>query len=323
MPTPRTAAILSGGFRGVDLDFLKGRYAVNGSYSSLLPSAFSYTRAGTGTATTNDTGTGIVLSFPTDVPRIAPGRGQLLESSRTNLLLRSQERDNASWGKNSATVTADAVAAPDGTTTADKLIEAAATNIHFAFQTMTLTGSTVYTVSDYVKAGERSRFQLAGAGSVWGSSCTATFDLASGALVSSSGWTATSVTALASGWFRCTATGTTAASPTAAAQAVQSVLIQSGTTQSYLGDGTSGIYPWGAQLEPGSVATSYVPTAGATATCGEDEPRIAVPSNCTAYIIDYEGGQLTGAVTPLGTFDYSPSALPTLNGKYVTRVRLQ
>ena len=35
---------------------------------------------------------------------------------------------------------------------------------------------------------------------------------------------------------------------------------------SYQGDGTSGIYIWGAQLEEGSYATSYIPTNGGTAT---------------------------------------------------------
>ncbi len=53
------------------------------------------------------------------------GPDGLIEKVRTNLVLQSQTFDNASWNKTTdgqVTITANAAAAPDGTTTAEKMI---------------------------------------------------------------------------------------------------------------------------------------------------------------------------------------------------------
>jgi hypothetical protein len=202
-------------------------------------------------------------------PVTLAARGLLIEEQRTNLLTYSDQFDNAAWTKNSATVTANAIAAPDGTVTADKLVESATTAAHYINVTGTLTGSTTYSVSVYAKASERSRIQLAGSGGAWGTNATATFDLSTGTVVASSVWSSASITNVGNGWYRCVATGTTTAVPSSA-QYVQIVLIASGTTQSYAGDGTSGLFIWGAQLEAGSFATSYIPTVAATVTRSAD-----------------------------------------------------
>ena len=47
--------------------------------------------------------------------------GLLIEESRTNLQPYSQEFDNAAWSKVGSSITANSVAAPDGTMTADTL----------------------------------------------------------------------------------------------------------------------------------------------------------------------------------------------------------
>jgi hypothetical protein len=73
---------------------------------------------------------------------------------------------------------------------------------------------------------------------------------------------------------------------------VQFVLISSGTTASYTGDGTSGLFIWGAQLEAGSFATSYIPTVASQVTRNADSASMLGdnfyiwynPNQGTAYV---------------------------------------
>lgn len=185
----------------------------------------------------------------------------LIEAQRTNIVLRSQEIDNASWTKSNTTVTANAIASPDGTTNADKLVESATTSSHLIFQSFTLSTSTDYTVSVYLKAGERTRCNIrlttfAGAQDSAVNLTTGTVD--NGTL-----------TNVGNGWFRFTRTlnsSTGAGSPLISVSLANS----SGVT-SYLGDGTSGLYVWGAQVEQGSFVSSYIPTTTASVTRNADQ----------------------------------------------------
>ena len=65
----------------------------------------------------------------------------LIEKASTNLLLRSQEFDDASWLKTNANVTANLTTAPDGTLTADALIENTANGFHRILKNTSLGGS--------------------------------------------------------------------------------------------------------------------------------------------------------------------------------------
>jgi len=192
----------------------------------------------------------------------------LIEESRTNLLQRSEEFGNAYWATTRATVTTDAATSPDGTTTADKLIAdtTAASNHRVDRPTITLALNTVHTVSIFAKAAEYTglalgvglsategvRFSLVGAGT---------------ATPVAAGNTGT-IQQLPNGWYRCTCTFTSDA--TTATHRVAIYIGQNGTTTSYTGDGTSGIFIWGAQLEAGSFATSYIPTTTSSLTRSAD-----------------------------------------------------
>jgi hypothetical protein len=186
------------------------------------------------------------------------------------LLTYSDDFSNAAWIKTQSTITSNTIIAPDGALIGDKLVENTATAQHFIGFSIALAASTQYTVSVYAKAGERTRVQLSGSSGGWGSFSTAVFDLANGTVVTNTGsFTSASITPVGNGWYRCTATGASQASPITA-QAVQVVLVQSGTTTSYTGDGYSGVYIWGAQLEARSFASSYIPTVASQVTRSED-----------------------------------------------------
>jgi hypothetical protein len=197
-------------------------------------------------------------------PVTLAAKGLLIEEARTNLLLRSEEFDNATWIKSNSTVTANATTSPDGTVDAEKLVENTANAQHFVLQIPSATASTAYTFTVYLKAAERTRAALIDSG---GSSATGVFDLSSGAVVSTSNCTA-SVSNSGNGWYRCSITFTSAVGQTGVNARV--FLVNTGTNTTYTGDGTSGVFLYGAQLEAGAFATSYIPTVASQVTRSAD-----------------------------------------------------
>jgi hypothetical protein len=191
----------------------------------------------------------------------------LLEPASTNLLTYSEQFNMWSgWQLN--TTTANATTAPDGNATADKIIENSTTNSHNIAQSVNVTSGTTYTVSCYIKAAERFKANLV----FWTNNSAfpltgLTIDLISGAFSVSGNQIAYSVIPHSSGWYRCSITQT--ASATAAGTLYIGIINDSGV-ESYTGNGTSGIYVWGAQLETSTSATSYISTTSTTATRSAD-----------------------------------------------------
>ena len=167
--------------------------------------------------------------------------------ARYNLLTYSEQFDNAAWTKNASSVTANAGVAPDGTTTADKLVENSATDFHSVRPTTSVgTIGATETLSVYAKAAERSWFVLQ-----LGSNKTAYFNLSAGTIGTTASGTTATITALANGWYRCSIAGERVAT-----QGNQIILASADNTASYTGDGTSGILIWGAQLLTAADQTS-------------------------------------------------------------------
>lgn len=168
--------------------------------------------------------------------------GFLIEQQSTNLLLYSEEFDNAAWTKSAATVTANATTAPTGTVIADKLVESAANSNHSATQAATVSSGAAYTASCFFKAAERTQcgFEIFTGASVY----KAIFDLSTGAFISSAGTGTYTIQACQNGWYRITITATT----TTTTCNVFVYPASTGTTN-YAGNGASGIYVFGAQLE--------------------------------------------------------------------------
>jgi hypothetical protein len=184
----------------------------------------------------------------------------VIRTATTNLLLRSEEF-GTTWTAVRSSITADAATAPNNTLTADKLVEdTTATNSHQLQQSATIAANTTYTVSCFIKAAERSELRFLFVAGVDG--INALFNLGTGiataqANTGSGSIVSASLTPVGNGWFRAVCTGIV--SPTSTAATLTMRLISSGAN-SYTGDGTSGLFLWGAQLEQSSTVGEYIPT---------------------------------------------------------------
>lgn len=254
------------------------------------PGALTYSRVGAATAPTL---AGVVTSFVADAPQ-RTDVGLLLEAAATNIALRSQEVGTSPWTAASVTFTANAGVAPDGTTTADAVIAAAANAQHRTDQATTIAAAQ-HTLSVYLKAfGYNYAWIRIG-------SAGAYFDLTTGETSTvSAGITARSVQA-ANGFWRCIITVDTAvANSTIRINTFESIV----GTPTFVGDGVSGLLAWGVQLETGAAATSYIPTVAATATRGLPVATVVVPAGMTAARANYRSGtSKVGGLTPGGTLN--------------------
>ena len=204
--------------------------------------------------------------------------GYLNESeARTNLVTYSSEFDNASWVKVGATVTANAEVSPDGSLTAEKVVATnTASGTRALYQSFTAPSTTTYTLTVYAKAAEYSLLALQEIGSGrFGASFNLTAQ--STASLGGAGFVSSSITAAGDGWFRCVVVWN---GVSAAGYAITTIGYPVGITPSpagtsYAGDGTSGIYIYGAQLEAGSTPSSYIPTnSGSTVTRAADNIQV-------------------------------------------------
>ena len=215
-------------------------------------------------------------------PTTGESLGLLIEESRTNLVTYSSQFDNAAWTKSQSSITADTIVAPDGTLTGDKLVEnTAATAQHYTYQLGKTITATSNTASVYLKAGERTSVYFV----IYdGSNLGATFNLTSGTITSTDSGVTSSITSVGNGWYRCIITRTTSAS----ANGGMSILPVVAGSTSYTGDGFSGVFIWGAQLEAGAFATSYIPTVASQVTRAADAASMT-GTNFSTWFNNAEG----------------------------------
>ena len=181
---------------------------------------------------------------------------------RTNEMTRSEELDNADWNKIRSSITANALTSPDGSTAADKLVEdTTMANSHLMEQLFSFTSGQATTFSVYAKKGERDRLRLRPGNTVTYPADT-TFDLTAGT-VDTILLGSAAIEDVGDGWYRCSITADAGAT---AATNVQAYLVDTLTNVLYNGDGTSGLYLWGAQLEEANSASSYIRTTTAAKT---------------------------------------------------------
>jgi hypothetical protein len=216
-------------------------------------------------------------------------KNQVGYSEGVNLLRYSEQFDD--WVKVGITVTPNVALAPNGTLTADKLI---ATNspsqTRAAYRATTVTQTATYTLSARFKAAEYSRCVLQEIGSA---RFGATFDLVAVTTTSlgGTGFVSSNIIAEDDGWFLCYVVFNGIAGAnyaiTTIGYTVGASLNTAGT--SYAGDGVSGIYVWGAQLELGTTVTDYqkiesLPTAGALIPRNELNPTKDILGNDLQHV---------------------------------------
>jgi hypothetical protein len=188
----------------------------------------------------------------------------LLEPSKTNLVTYSEDFSDASWIKTRSSISGNLAISPDGALNAGKLIETTDTGLHAVSKTFTVVSGVSHTVSVFIKKGTNKFVQiLFGTNNVTNNPYV-NFDVNQG-VFENNGTTSVDVKYFGNGWYRCSATVTTAStSLTYFISPIQS--ISDSRASSFTGSVNNNIYIYGAQLEQGSYPTSYIPTNGAAVT---------------------------------------------------------
>jgi hypothetical protein len=231
--------------------------------TNIFSNIVAFTRASS--ATYFDS-TGKLRTATTNTPRFDYNpitlalRGILVEEQRTNLVTYSEDFNNSAWSKTRSSIAANAATSPSGAFNADKLIEdTTATNTHRLSAVFAATSGTTYTFSAFLKKGEREHVRFVIGGTGIGSDIGADFNLTNGTIVADVGSpSAKSISAIGNGWYKLSVS--VAASSTANINPFV-YLCDTASNTIYTGDGTSGVYIWGAQLEVGTFPTSYIPSS--------------------------------------------------------------
>jgi hypothetical protein len=204
-----------------------------------------------------------------NIPRLDYSLGScpniLLEPQRTNLVTFSEQLDNAAWTKSNSTITANSATSPSGVQNADNFVPTGPTAQVFQTNISKATSAITYTTSLYVKSTGFTSLRVFIQGATNANRGEATFNLTTieAEAISSVGAftnTTASIASVGNGWFRCVLTTTSDTS-----QFVGLVIRYNGTA-----DSVSGFNLWGAQLEAGAYATSYIPTTSASVTRNAD-----------------------------------------------------
>jgi len=224
--------------------------AYNSENGNFKPLPFTFDRSTSATRVNKE---GLIEVVTNNEPRIDflnDSKGALLlEPSRTNLITYSEAFDNPAWSTYNAAITANQGISPDGTLTADNLQVTTANGGVFE----SISGTGVYTFSVFVKYVDTQYIRLRSTGTY------VHFDLLNGVAIDGSALNADSykIEDYGNGWYRCSITGNNT-----------NTIVQVFTSDTSTGTptGTGNALVWGAQVEQGSYATSYIPTQGSVVT---------------------------------------------------------
>jgi hypothetical protein len=284
---------------------------------------FDFTRSGNATRVNSE---GLIELVSSNVPRLnyplIDGVVQgcpslLLEPQRINLLPYSEDFSNAEWIKGSVLTPISGFVSPKGDLSAFKLVEDSSNSIHRIYDIIPISNGVTYTQSIFAKKGERNFLQIMFGGKI-DPTDFANFDLENGVITSEVGDVSPKIEYYGNGWYKCSATATSTQTSTEAFYLTIVENGQSSRTQSYQGDGTSGIYIFGAQVEAGSYPTSYIPTTTTTAT------RSAETCNNAGDVNTFNDseGVLMAEISALAN-DLTVRCISISSGNYIDSVQLR
>ena len=221
-------------------------------------------------------------------------KGLLIEESRTNLALQSENHPSATWNKTGVTVASATNTAPNGSTTSNLVSEDSSTGLHRIFQSTAYVTGTSYSISCFLKYAGRQFVAISHPAVTLNN--IAIFDIQNGTISLSQSGITSSITAYPNGWYRCVVNGV------AATTATQSHIIQGSTTGgtltgSYTGLNGAAFYIYGSQVEAGAFPTSYIPTTTASVVRSADICSITGASFTSFY--NQSEGTLFADATPL------------------------
>lgn len=253
---------------------------------------------------------GVIETVAANVPRIdfdpvtLACRGWLIEEQRTNLVTYSEQFDNAAWEKFGTTVTPNLLVAPDGSLTADKVVESTANSEHYVRSPAISCTAGTYVASVYWHtSSERNLYLRVVHPGEASATSQVTFDKSALVLGHVTG-NAVSASAqnVGNGWWRISLVFSITAT-----RNVQHGCQPYSTSTSYTGDGTSGIYVWGSQLEAGTLPTSYIPTTTAAVTRAAEVGSMTGSNFSSwyrqdegAFVCTFDSTGSTGTAVPFG-----------------------
>ena len=242
--------------------------AYNDENYNYKPLPFSFERASSATVVNK---AGLIETVGSGEPRIDysdDANGALkLEPQRTNLITYSE--DFTQWF-NTRSSDSSGFISPTGGTNATKFIaDTTASSSHIIKSTdITISSGQTYTYSVFVKANQLNYVRLMFTDSAVSKYLSAYFNLSNGTVgTTSDGSAATldsaNIESFGNGWYKCSVSGDLDTTTVANARIY---LADGDNSSSFNGDGTSGVYIYGAQLEESSYPTSYIPTQGSAVT---------------------------------------------------------
>jgi len=242
---------------------------------------FTVTRATSPTTnqSTRVNALGLIETVADNVPRLDYPIGGgcpalLVEPSAQNLCLQSENFGTSPWNPFDVAITGNVTGTldPAGGNTADQIFETAVSTNHFLAQTTTTTGGITYVGSVFLKKAVGSPDWMQVAYSTTGLGGFANFNLTSGTVGNVGAGCTGRIENYGNGWYRCTLVQTASVGGTSGGPVIVFTNNTNPTVRyvSYLGSVATSIYAWGAQLETGSVATSYIPTVASGITRAAD-----------------------------------------------------